>query len=351
MSDLDQVRIGVYVCHCGSNIAGTVDVFDVAAHAATLPHVAVAREYKYMCSSTGQEMIKRDIEEFKLNRVVVASCSPRMHEPTFRAALAEAGLNPYLLTMANIREHCSWITKDRAVGTAKAKTLVSGAVHRVAWQEPLAVREVPVLPVTVVVGGGIAGIQAALSIAEAGYQVFLVEKETSIGGRMAQLDKTFPTLDCSACILTPKMVQVARHPNITLLTNAEIADVSGYVGNFKVRVKQKPRYVEVGKCSGCGECAAVCPVSVPHEFDQLLSRRKAIHRLFPQAIPGAFAIDKKGVPPCRAACPAGVNVQGYVALIGAGKYAEALDLIRRQLPFPRRLRPGVHASLRGRVQP
>jgi heterodisulfide reductase subunit A len=326
--------VGVYVCHCGSNIAGTVDVFDAAAYAATLPNVVVAREYKYMCSSTGQEIIKRDIAEFGLNRIVVASCSPRMHEPTFRAVLAEAGLNPYLLAMANIREHCSWITKDKAVGTAKAKTLISGAVHRVIWQEPLTEREVPVTPVALVVGGGIAGIQASLAIAEAGYQVFLVEKDTSIGGRMAQLDKTFPTLDCSACILTPKMVQVARHPNITLLTNSEVAEVSGYVGNFQVKVKRKPRYVDIDKCSGCAECTAVCPVSVPHEFDQRLSRRKAIYRLFPQAIPGAFAIDKRGVPPCRAACPAGVNVQGYVALIGAGKYAEALELIRRDLPFP-----------------
>ncbi len=334
MNNNGAARVGVYVCHCGSNIAGTVDVFDVAEYAGKLPNVVVSREYKYMCSSTGQEMIKRDIAELGINRVVVASCSPRMHEPTFRAALAEGGLNPYLLAMTNIREHCSWITKDKTAGTAKAKTLVSGSVFRVIWQEPLEEREVPVNPVALVVGGGIAGIQAALAIADAGYQVFLVEKDTSIGGRMAQLDKTFPTLDCSACILTPKMVQVARHPNITLLTNSEVAAVSGYVGNFQVTVKQKPRYVDVEKCSGCGECANVCPISVPHEFDQRLSQRKAIYRLFPQAVPGAYAIDKKGVGPCRAACPAGVNVQGYVTLIGAGKYAEALELIRRELPFP-----------------
>jgi heterodisulfide reductase subunit A len=334
MNNNGAARVGVYVCHCGSNIAGTVDVLDVAAYAATLPNVAVAREYKYMCSSTGQNLIKRDIAELGINRVVVASCSPRMHEPTFRAALAEAGLNPYLLAMTNIREHCSWITKDKKVGTDKAKTLVSGSVYRVIWQEPLTEREVPVTPVAMVVGGGIAGIQASLAIADAGYQVYLVEKDTSIGGRMAQLDKTFPTLDCSACILTPKMVQVARHPNITLLTNSEVDEVSGYVGNFQVRVKKKPRYVDIDKCSGCGECAAVCPVSIPHEFDQRLSHRQAIYRLFPQAVPGAYAIDKKGVPPCRAACPAGVNVQGYVALIGAGRYAEAVELIRRDLPFP-----------------
>ncbi len=334
MTDSGAIRIGVYICHCGSNIAGTVDVYDAAAYAATLPNVVVAREHGYMCSSSGQDAIRHDIAELGLNRVVVASCSPRLHEATFRAALAEVGLNPYLLAMANLREHCSWITKNKAVGTAKAKTLISGAVRRVACQEPLTEREVPVTPVSLVVGGGIAGIQAALAIADAGYHVFLVEKDTSLGGRMAQLDKTFPTLDCSACILTPKMVLAARHPNITLLTNAEVAEVSGYVGNFQVKVKQKPRYVDVSKCSGCGECMAVCPVSVPHEFDQLLSRRKAIYRLFPQAVPGAFAIDKRGVPPCRAACPAGVNVQGYVSLIGAGKYAEALEVIRRKLPFP-----------------
>ena len=334
MTDSGPIRIGVYICHCGSNIAGTVDVRAAVVYAATLPNVVVAREHGYMCSSTGQDAITHDVAEFGLNRVVVASCSPRLHEPTFRAALAEAGLNPYLLAMANIREHCSWITKNKAVGTAKAKTLISGAVHRVACQEPLTEREVPVTPVSLVVGGGIAGIQAALAIADAGYRVYLVEKDTSIGGRMAQLDKTFPTLDCSSCILTPKMVLAARHPNITLLTNAEVAEVSGYVGNFQVKVKQKPRYVDVSKCSGCGECTAVCPVSVPHEFDQLLSRRKAIYRLFPQAVPGAFAIDKRGTPPCRAACPAGVNVQGYVSLIGAGRYAAALDLLHRDLPFP-----------------
>jgi heterodisulfide reductase subunit A len=235
--------------------------------------------------------------------------------------------------MANIREHCSWITTDRAAGTAKANTLVSGAVRRIALHEPLERREVPVTPATIVVGGGIAGIQAALSIAEAGYKVFLVEKEPSIGGRMAQLDKTFPTLDCSACILTPKMVEVARHPNITLLSCSEVEQVGGYVGNFRVTVRRKARFVDPAKCTGCGECTNVCPVSVPHEFDQLLSQRKAVYRPFPQAVPAAYAIEKKGVAPCTAACPAGVNVQGYVALIRVGKYDEAMALIREELPF------------------
>ncbi|MEW6230892.1 MAG: NAD(P)-binding protein [Chloroflexota bacterium] len=329
-----KARVGVYICHCGSNIAGTVDVLSLAQYAATLDNVIVAREYRYTCSSTGQEMIKRDIQEFGLDRIVVAACSPRMHEFTFRAVLAEAGLNPYYLNVANIREHCSWITKDREVGTEKARHLIRGAVARVVWQEPLEEREVPVNPSTLVVGGGIAGIQAALTIAQAGYKVYLVEKDTSIGGRMAQLDKTFPTLDCSACILTPKMVTVAREKNVQLLSYSEVVDVSGYVGNFRVRIKQKPRYVDLEKCTGCGECDPVCPVKVPHEFDQRLSQRKAIYRLFPQAIPSAYVIDKRGVSPCRAACPAGVNAHGYVALIGEGKYEEALELIRRDLPFP-----------------
>ncbi len=329
-----KARVGVYICHCGSNIAGTVDVLSLAQYAATLDNVIVAREYRYTCSSTGQEMIKRDIQEFGLDRIVVAACSPRMHEFTFRAVLAEAGLNPYYLNVANIREHCSWITKDKEVGTEKARHLIRGAVARVVWQEPLEEREVPVNHSTLVVGGGIAGIQAALTIAQAGYKVYLVEKDTSIGGRMAQLDKTFPTLDCSACILTPKMVTVAREKNVQLLSYSEVVDVSGYVGNFKVRIKQKPRYVDLEKCTGCGECVPVCPVKVPHEFDQRLSQRKAIYRLFPQAIPSAYAIDKRGISPCRAACPAGVNAHGYVALIGEGKYEEALELIRRDLPFP-----------------
>jgi heterodisulfide reductase subunit A len=193
-----EPKTGVYVCHCGSNIAGTVDVTQVVEHAKTLPSVAVAKDYKFMCSDPGQDLIKNDIKEQGLNRVVVASCSPRLHEPTFRRALASAGLNPYLLEMANIREQCAWVHTDKEAATRKAMALVRAAVRRVFLHEPLETREVPVNPFTLVVGAGIAGIQAALEIADSGHKVYLVEREPSIGGNMARLDKTFPTLDCSA---------------------------------------------------------------------------------------------------------------------------------------------------------
>jgi len=193
-----EPKIGVYICHCGANIARTVDVEQVAEFAKGLPSVTVARTYKFMCSDPGQDMIKDDIRELGLNRVVVASCSPRLHELTFRRVLASADLNPYLFEMANIREHCSWITDDKEVGTEKAKAMVSAAVRRVFYNEPLETKEVPVNPNTLVVGAGIAGIQAALEIADSGHKVYLVEREPSIGGNMARLDKTFPTLDCSA---------------------------------------------------------------------------------------------------------------------------------------------------------
>jgi heterodisulfide reductase subunit A len=328
-----EPKIGVYVCHCGTNIAGTVDVEAVAEFAATLPNVAVARHYMYMCSDPGQDLIRQDIKEMGLNRVVVASCSPTLHERTYRRVCQESGLNPYLFEMANIREHCSWVTEDKEKATEKAKALVSAAVRRVYYQEPLETREVPVNPNTLVVGGGVAGIQAALEIADSKHKVYLVEREPSVGGHMIQLDKTFPTLDCSACILTPKMSLVGAHPYIDLMSYCEVKDVSGYVGNFKVKINKKARYVDLDKCTGCGECAAVCPVTVPNEFDLGLGDRKAIYRPFPQAVPNAFTIDKQGLPPCRVACPAGVNAQGYIALISQGKFKEALEVLRRTMPF------------------
>ena len=328
-----EPRIGVYVCHCGSNIAGTVDCAEVARFARGLDAVVVARDYKFTCSDPGQEMIKKDIKELGLNRVVVASCSPTMHEPTFRRAIQEAGLNPYFFEMANIREQCSWVTEDKKMATEKAKALVAAAVRRVYYHQPLETREVPINPNTLVVGGGIAGIQAALKIADSQHKVYLVEKEPSIGGHMAQLDKTFPTLDCSACILTPKMTLVGSHPYIELLTYSEVVEVSGYVGNFKVRIREKPRYVDVDKCTGCGECEKVCPVEVPHEWELGLTKRKAVYRPFPQAVPNAFTIDKRGLPPCRATCPGGVNAQGYIALISQGKFKEALEVLRKTMPF------------------
>ena len=254
------MKIGVYICECGINISNTVDVEKVAEYAKSLPSVVVSTHYKYMCSDPGQEMIKDDIKTVGLDKVVVASCSPRMHEPTFRTAIEEAGLNPYCLEMANIREQCSWVHKDKAEATAKAIKIVTGSVLKAAGLTPLEAQEAGVNKSALVVGGGIAGIQAALDIADTGYQVYLVEKEPTIGGRMAQLDKTFPTLDCSACILTPKMADVPRHPNIELLTYSEVEEVSGYVGNFKAKVRKKARYIDADKCTGCGLCAENCVV-------------------------------------------------------------------------------------------
>jgi heterodisulfide reductase subunit A len=290
---VEEVRIGVYICHCGLNIAGTVDVEQVARYALGLPSVVVSRDYRYMCSDPGQMLIKNDIKELGLNRVVVASCSPRMHEPTFRRACQDAGLNPYLFEHANIREHCSWVHDDRQIATEKTKDLVRAAVRRVYYHEPLEIKEKPLNPNVLVVGGGIAGIQAALDIANGEHRVYLVEKEASIGGHMAQLDRTFPTLDCSECILTPRMTEVGQHPFITLLAYSEIEEVAGSVGNFKVKVRKKARYVDEEKCTGCGICEEKCPWKVDSEFEVGLAKRKAIYVPFAQAIPHVATIDKE----------------------------------------------------------
>jgi len=284
-------RIGVYTCHCGSNIAGTVDCEAVTRFAQGLNSVVIARDYKFMCSEPGQNLIKDDIRDFGLNRVVVASCSPTMHEPTFRRACQEAGLNPYLFEMANIRDQCSWVTEDKQQATEKARALVSAAVSRVYYHQPLESREVPVNPDVMVVGGGIAGIQAALKIADSEHRVYLVERSPSIGGHMAQLDKTFPTLDCSACILTPKMTMAGSHPYIELMTYSEVEEVSGFVGNFKAKIKKKARYVDADRCTGCGVCQTKCPYKVPNEFEVGLGSRKAIYTPFPQAVPNIPVID------------------------------------------------------------
>jgi heterodisulfide reductase subunit A len=286
-----EPRIGVYICHCGSNIAGTVDVAEVTHFAKDLDSVVVARDYKFMCSDPGQNLIKEDIKTLGLNRIVVASCSPTLHEPTFRRVCQEAGINPYLFQMSSIREQCSWVTEDHTEATQKAKALVSAAVKRVYYHQPLEVREVPINPNTLVVGGGIAGIQAALKIADSGHKVYLVERTPSIGGHMAQLDKTFPTLDCSACILTPKMTLVGSHPHIELMTYSEVTEVSGYIGNFKVKIRKKARHVDKHKCTGCGLCQEKCPWKVPSEFDLGLGKRKAIYTPFAQAVPNIPVID------------------------------------------------------------
>ena len=288
-----SARIGVYICHCGTNIAGTVDVAALREYAATLPHVVVARDYKYMCSDPGQELIKTDIAENGLNRVVVAACSPHLHEHTFRSACEEAGLNPYLCHMVNIREHDSWVHTGPAA-TEKAKDLLRAAVQRVVWNEPLERRQFPIRQSVLVVGGGIAGIHTALTLANAGKKVYLVEREPSIGGHMAMFDKTFPTLDCAACILTPKMTAVKSNPNITLWTYSEVISVEGYVGDFRVQVRRKPRYVIEDLCVGCLECVEACVYKQPKfadEFNLGLSKRKPIYLPFPQAVPQVVLID------------------------------------------------------------
>jgi heterodisulfide reductase subunit A len=328
-----SVRIGFYICHCGINIAGKVRVEDVAAFVRSLKNVVVARDYKFMCSDPGQEMIEKDIKKFDLNRVVVASCSPRLHEKTFQSACRRAGLNPYFFQMASVREQVSWVTEDPEAATRKAKILAAAAVNRVNFHKRLESRKSKVHPDVLVVGGGIAGMQAALDVAKAGNKVYLVEKDSTIGGHMLQFDKTFPTLDCAACIGTPKMVEVAQNANIELHTYSEVKEVSGYIGNFTVKIRRKPRYVKEGVCTGCGECVNVCPVSVPSEWDLGLNNRKAIYRAFPQAVPITFCIDKKDRPPCVNACPAGVNIQGYVQLISQGKYQEATRLIMERVPL------------------
>ena len=287
-------KIGVFVCHCGSNIAATVDVKKVVEMARKEPGVCHAEDYPYMCSEAGQSRIAAAIHEKGLTGIVVCSCSPRMHEATFRKAAERAGLNPYMVEIANIREHCSWIHKDMAEATEKAVILMRAAVAKVNLNAPLQAGESAVTKRALVIGGGIAGIQTALDIADAGYKVDIVEKEPSIGGRMSQLDKTFPTLDCSACILTPKMVEAAAHENITIHTYSEVEKVSGFVGNFTVEIRKKARSVDMSKCTGCGVCQEKCPSrKTPNEFNRGLNNRSAIYTPFAQAIPNVPVIDRE----------------------------------------------------------
>jgi len=252
-------RVGVYLCHCGTNISKMVDVVRIAEQMAGQPQATVSRHYKFMCSEPGQELIIKDIKEHNLDRVVVAACSPLMHEMTFRAAVERGGINRYFFEMVNIREQVSWVTIDRNAATDKARALIRGAVARVVLHEPLEMLRVPIGKRVMIIGGGIAGIEAALIIADAGYEVILVEKEESIGGHMAKFDKTFPTLDCAACILTPKMVSVGKHPRIKLLTWSEVEEVKGYIGNFQIKVRRKARYVDPALCNSCGSCYEACP--------------------------------------------------------------------------------------------
>ncbi len=285
-------KIGVFVCHCGTNIAATVDVKAVAEALGREPSVALSVEYQYMCSEAGQNMIKDAIKEYGLTGIVVCSCSPRMHEATFRKTATAAGLNPYMVEIANIREQCSWIHKNIEEATEKAIILGRAAIAKVLLNAPLTAGESPVVKRALVIGGGIAGIQTALDIAEAGYEVDIVEKNPTIGGKMTQIDKTFPTLDCAACILTPKMVDCAQNEKIKIYSYSEVEAVTGFVGNFSVKIKKKARFVDETKCTGCGLCTEKCPVkNVPNEFNLGMNNRRAVYIPFAQAVPKIATID------------------------------------------------------------
>ena len=307
-------RIGVFVCHCGSNIGGVVDCAAVRDYAATLPGVVHAEDNKYTCSDPGQAQIRSSIEEYRLDRIVVAACSPSMHETTWRHLLAETGVNPYMLEVANLREQCSWVHTDKDEATEKAKDLVKMAVAKVDKARPLQSQAISLEKRALIVGGGIAGMQAALDIADAGYPVTIVEREVTIGGKMPKLDKTFPTMDCSACICTPKMSEVGAHPNITVKTLSEVEKVEGYVGNFQVTIREHAKYVDYDLCTGCGLCTTKCPTrKIPNEWNEEMDTRPAIFKAFEQAVPSKPTIDaehcrmlrsgKCGV--CQKMCPTG----------------------------------------------
>jgi len=307
-------RIGVFICHCGENISATVDCGRVAEVAGNLEGVAYSTDYKYMCSDPGQTLIKQAIKDKNLDGIVVGACSPRMHEPTFRKACSEAGLNPYLCEMANLREHCSWVHDKSEATTQKAIDIVRTLVEKVKHNKALFPIKVPITKTALVIGGGIAGIQASLDIANAGHQVVLVEKEPSIGGHMSQLSETFPTLDCSQCILTPRMVEVAQHPNITLITYAELEKLDGFIGNFKATIRKKAKSIDEKLCTGCGLCCTKCPTKkIPSEFNTGLGFRTAIYVPFPQAVPNKPVIDKENCSyyqkgkckVCEKVCPTG----------------------------------------------
>ena len=321
-------RIGVFVCHCGTNIAGTVDVKAVAEALGHEPSVVYSVDYPYLCSESGQNLIKDAIRDYKLTGVVVCSCSPRMHENTFRKAAAAAGLNPYMVEIANIREQCSWIHKDIKEGTEKAIILGRAAIAKVQLNAPLIAGESPVTKRALVIGGGIAGIQTALDIADAGFEVDIVEKQPTIGGKMTQLDKTFPTLDCAACILTPKMVECAQNELINIYSYSEVESVSGFVGNFSVRIRKKARYVDELKCTGCGLCTEKCPQKkVPNEFNLGMDNRRAVYIPFAQAVPKVATIDPDY---CTMLKTGKCGVCAKVCTAGAINYKQTDEIVERQ---------------------
>lgn len=315
----EEIRVGFYICHCGSNIAGTIDVAAVAEAMRKQPNVVVSRDYKYMCSDPGQEMIAQDIRDNKLTRVVVASCSPLLHEETFRNATRMGGLNPFYFQMVNVREHNSWVHTDKAAATAKAIDQCRAAIRRVAYHRALEKKKVDIHPDVLVVGGGIAGIHASLTLANAGKKVYLVERQPTIGGHMAMFDKTFPTLDCAACILTPKMSAVKQNKNINMWTYSEVMSVDGYVGNYTVKIRRKPRYINEDLCVGCLACIEQCVFKTPKfrdEFNQGLGQRKPVYIPFPQATPQIVLVDpetciqfKSGK--CKQSCAAACDRKAF----------------------------------------
>ncbi len=337
-------RIGVFVCHCGINIAGVVNVPEVVKRLKETTDAAVVIDHQYCCSDPGQNLIKETIQKEKLDGVVVACCSPTLHENTFRKAAANSGINPYNCEIANIREQCSWVTDDKEKATDKAAKIIKTIIMKVEHDEPLTPIKMPVTRKALVIGGGVAGIQVALDIANAGYPVVLLEKNPSIGGKMSMLSETFPTLDCSQCILTPKMVEAKQHPNITLMTYSEIDSVSGYIGNFKVKVKQKVKYVDWDKCTGCDICVAKCPKKVKDEFNQGLMERKVVYKMFPQSVPNRVVIDapnclyltKGTCRLCEKNCPFGAikwdDKDNFIELeVGAIVLATGYELLNKQV--------------------
>jgi heterodisulfide reductase subunit A len=321
-SNGEDIRIGVYVCHCGVNIAGVVNIDRLVDYAKTLANVTVSRQYKFYCSDNGQSEISKDIRDGLVNRVVVAACSPRMHEPTFRRVLKNSGLNPFYFVQANIREHATWVNMfDPAGAEDIARDHIRMQVAKARELKALEPQKVKVRPSTLIIGGGVAGINAALDLANQGFQVHLVEREPTVGGHMAQLDKTFPTMDCSACILTPKMVDLSRNPNINIMAYSEVEKIDGYVGNFTVTVRQKTHYVDQNKCTGCGTCAQECPVTAGNEFDLNMAPRTAIYIPFPQAVPGKYTIDMDHCIKC------GICARNDVCECGAINYNDKDKLV------------------------
>ena len=332
---VEEVNVGVFVCQCGLNIEGTVDCADVAKYASRLRNVVHSVSLMFACSDDGQANIKDAIKEHDLNRIVVASCTPRTHEPVFRECIESIGLNPYLYDQVNLREHVSWChMAEKEMATEKAKRLVNMSVERVRNLEELESQIVPVTKRTAVIGGGVAGISAALDLAKAGFMTYLIEKRPTIGGQMALLDKVFPQNDCSICILGPIMAEVGRHPRIQLMTYSEVESIGGYVGNFSVKVRKKTRYIDEDLCNACRDCEDVCPSEVKNEYEFGLGVRKAVHIPFPQATPNTHTISKRGDPGCRIGCPTHVNAQAFIALMTKGDYSAALQVVRDSMPFP-----------------